>query len=177
MENTYEIVSCDLNAQNAQSVVFETGILAEQASGAVTVRSGDSVVFAAVVASKEPKEGNEFLPLTVDYIEKAYAAGKIPGGFFKREGRATTKEILSSRLIDRPLRPMFPKNYHNDLQVAILTERINNLSKHFEKNPKDHASRRGLLKMIGARKRHLAYLKNKSAERYVALIQKLGLRR
>ncbi len=119
MENTYEIVSCDLNAQNAQSVVFETGILAEQASGAVTVRSGDSVVFAAVVASKEPKEGNDFLPLTVDYIEKAYAAGKIPGGFFKREGRATTKEILSSRLIDRPLRPMFPKNYHNDLQVAV----------------------------------------------------------
>ena len=119
MENNYEIVSCDLNAQNAQSVVFETGILAEQASGAVTVRSGDSVVFAAVVASKEPKEGNDFLPLTVDYIEKAYAAGKIPGGFFKREGRATTKEILSSRLIDRPLRPMFPKNYHNDLQVAV----------------------------------------------------------
>ena len=119
MENTYEIVSCDLDAQNAQSVVFETGILAEQASGAVTVRSGDSVVFAAVVASKEPKEGNDFLPLTVDYIEKAYAAGKIPGGFFKREGRATTKEILSSRLIDRPLRPMFPKNYHNDLQVAV----------------------------------------------------------
>ena len=64
-----------------------------------------------------------------------------------------------------------------EVQVAILTERINNLSKHFEKNPKDHASRRGLLKMIGARKRHLAYLKNKSAERYVALIQKLGLRR
>ena len=119
MDNNYEIVSCDLNAQNAQSVVFETGILAEQASGAVTVRSGDSVVFAAVVASKEPKEGNDFLPLTVDYIEKAYAAGKIPGGFFKREGRATTKEILSSRLIDRPLRPMFPKNYHNDLQVAV----------------------------------------------------------
>ncbi len=119
MENNYEIVSCDLNAQNAQSVVFETGILAEQASGAVTVRSGDSVVFAAVVASKEPKEGNDFLPLTVDYIEKAYAAGKIPGGFFKREGRATTKEILSSRLIDRPLRPMFPEHYHNDLQVAV----------------------------------------------------------
>ncbi len=119
MDNNYQIVSCDLNAQNAQSVVFETGILAEQASGAVTVRSGDSVVFAAVVASKEPKEGNDFLPLTVDYIEKAYAAGKIPGGFFKREGRATTKEILSSRLIDRPLRPMFPEHYHNDLQVAV----------------------------------------------------------
>ncbi len=115
----YEIQSCDINCQNAQSVVFETGILAEQASGAVTVRSGDSVVFAAVVASKEPKEGTDFLPLTVDYIEKSYAAGKIPGGFFKREGRASTTEILCSRLIDRPLRPMFPEHYHNDLQVAV----------------------------------------------------------
>lgn len=115
----YQIESCEINAQNAQSVVFETGILAEQASGAVTVRSGDSVVFAAVVASKEPKEGTDFLPLTVDYIEKSYAAGKIPGGFFKREGRASTNEILCSRLIDRPLRPMFPEHYHNDLQVAV----------------------------------------------------------
>jgi polyribonucleotide nucleotidyltransferase len=76
------------------------------------------VVFSAVVASKEPKDGCDFLPLTVEYQEKTYAAGKIPGGFFKREGRPTTKEILTSRLIDRPLRPMFPEHYHNDLQLV-----------------------------------------------------------
>ncbi|NCB38119.1 MAG: polyribonucleotide nucleotidyltransferase [Erysipelotrichia bacterium] len=111
----FEIVACDLGSH---SVTFETGLLAGQASGAVVVRAGDSVVFAAVVASKEPKEGCDFLPLTVDYSEKTYAAGKIPGGFFKREGRPTTKEILTSRLIDRPLRPMFPEHYHNDIQLV-----------------------------------------------------------
>ncbi|HNX75825.1 MAG TPA: polyribonucleotide nucleotidyltransferase [Candidatus Rifleibacterium sp.] len=111
-----EIVACDLQSQ---TVAFETGALAGQASGAAVVRCGDSVVFAAVVASKEPKEGTDFLPLTVDYSEKTYAAGKIPGGFFKREGRATTKEILTCRLIDRPIRPMFPEHYHNDIQLAI----------------------------------------------------------
>ncbi|NLV93207.1 MAG: polyribonucleotide nucleotidyltransferase, partial [Candidatus Riflebacteria bacterium] len=115
----FEIVACDLESQNSQSVTFETGMLAEQASGAAVVRSGDSVVFAAVVGSKEPREGNDFLPLTVDYFEKTYAAGKIPGGFFKREGRPTTKEILTCRLIDRPLRPMFPDHYYNDIQVAV----------------------------------------------------------
>ncbi len=111
----FEIVACDLQSQ---TVTFETGALAGQASGASVVRCGDSVVFAAVVASKEPKEGTDFLPLTVDYSEKTYAAGKIPGGFFKREGRATTKEILTSRLIDRPIRPMFPEHYHNDIQLV-----------------------------------------------------------
>lgn len=111
----FEIVACDINGH---SITFETGALAGQASGAVVVRSGDSVVFAAVVASKEPREGCDFLPLTVDYSEKTYAAGKIPGGFFKREGRPTTKEILTCRLIDRPLRPMFPEHYHNDLQMV-----------------------------------------------------------
>lgn len=115
----FEIVACDLESQNSQSITFETGMLAEQASGAAVVRSGDSVVFAAVVGSKEPREGNDFLPLTVDYFEKTYAAGKIPGGFFKREGRPTTKEILTCRLIDRPLRPMFPDHYYNDIQVAV----------------------------------------------------------
>lgn len=115
----FEIVACDLKSQNSQSVTFETGMFAEQASGSSIVRSGDSVVFAAVVASKEAKEGNDFLPLTVDYFEKTYAAGKIPGGFFKREGRPTTKEILTCRLIDRPLRPMFPKHFYNDVQVAV----------------------------------------------------------
>lgn len=111
----FEIVACDLNTH---SITFETGALAEQASGAVVARCGDSVVFSAVVASKEAKDGCDFLPMTVEYQEKTYAAGKIPGGFFKREGRPTTKEILTCRLIDRPLRPMFPEHYHNDLQLV-----------------------------------------------------------
>ncbi len=115
----FEIVACDLKSQNSQSVTFETGMFAEQASGSTIVRSGDSVVFAAVVASKEAREGNDFLPLTVDYFERTYAAGKIPGGFFKREGRPTGKEVLTCRLIDRPLRPMFPDYFYNDIQVAV----------------------------------------------------------
>ncbi len=110
----FEIVACDLTTH---SITFETGALAEQASGAVVARCGDSVVFSAVVASKEARDGCDFLPMTVEYQEKTYAAGKIPGGFFKREGRPTTKEILTCRLIDRPLRPMFSEHFHNDLQV------------------------------------------------------------
>ncbi|MGM0600634.1 MAG: polyribonucleotide nucleotidyltransferase [Candidatus Rifleibacteriota bacterium] len=115
MENKLEIVACELNNQ---TVTFETGLLAGQASGAVVARCGDSVVLSTVVCSKEPREGCDFLPLTVDYTEKTYSAGKIPGGFFKREGRPTTKEILTCRLIDRPLRPMFPDTYHNDIQLV-----------------------------------------------------------
>ena len=119
MQN-YEITACELTQKNAKTITFETGMMAEQASGAVIARSGDSVVLVAVVASKEPKEGTDFLPLTVDYVAKSYAAGKIPGGFFKREGKPSTEEILACRLIDRPLRPMFPDNYFNDLQVSAL---------------------------------------------------------
>ncbi|MEW6712751.1 MAG: polyribonucleotide nucleotidyltransferase, partial [Candidatus Riflebacteria bacterium] len=115
MEKNLEIVACDLHNQ---TITFETGLLANQAAGSVVARCGDSVVLAAVVCSKEAKDGCDFLPLTVDYFEKSYSAGKIPGGFFKREGRPTTKEILTSRLIDRPLRPMFPENYHNDVMVV-----------------------------------------------------------
>lgn len=113
--NNIEIVASELDGH---SLIFETGLLARQASGAVTVRCGDSVVFCASVVSKEAREGCDFLPLTVDYVEKTYAAGKIPGGFFKREGRPTTKEILTCRLIDRPIRPMFPDNFHNEVQLA-----------------------------------------------------------
>jgi polyribonucleotide nucleotidyltransferase len=115
MENKLEIVACELNNQ---TVTFETGLLAGQAAGAVVARCGDSVVLSTAVCSKEPREGCDFLPLTVDYTEKTYSAGKIPGGFFKREGRPTTKEILTCRLIDRPLRPMFADNYHNDIQLV-----------------------------------------------------------
>jgi polyribonucleotide nucleotidyltransferase len=98
-------------------VILETGIMAKQAGGAVVVRYGDTVVLSTAVASKVERENVDFLPLTVDYQEKAYSAGKIPGGFFKREGRQTEKEILTSRLIDRPLRPLFPDGYYFDTQI------------------------------------------------------------
>jgi polyribonucleotide nucleotidyltransferase len=84
---------------------LETGKIARQADGAVVAKYGDTVVLATAVAGKTPKEGLDFFPLTVDYQEKAYSAGKIPGGFFKREGRPSEKEVLTSRLIDRPIRP------------------------------------------------------------------------
>jgi polyribonucleotide nucleotidyltransferase len=96
---------------------LEVGKVAKQADGAVLVRFGDTIVLVTVVASKEAREGIDFFPLTVDYQEKAYAAGKIPGGFFKREGRPGDKETLTSRLIDRPLRPLFPKSFHNEVQI------------------------------------------------------------
>jgi polyribonucleotide nucleotidyltransferase len=98
-------------------VILETGIMAKQANGSIVVRYGDTVVLATAVASKVERENVDFLPLTVDYQEKAYSAGKIPGGFFKREGRQTEKEILTSRLIDRPLRPLFPDGYYYDTQI------------------------------------------------------------
>jgi len=103
-----------------QPLSFETGRLARQADGAVLVRFGDTVVLVTVVAQKRPKEGIDFLPLTVDYRENTYAAGKIPGGFFKREGRANEKETLTSRLIDRPLRPLFPDGWNYETQVIAL---------------------------------------------------------
>ena len=100
-----------------RDLVLETGEIARQASGAVLTSLGDTTVLATVVGSKSPSPGRDFFPLTVDYIEKTYAAGKIPGGFFKREGRPTEKETLTSRLIDRPLRPLFPDGFRNEVQV------------------------------------------------------------
>ena len=100
---------------------IETGRLAKQAHGSVLVRYGDTMILAAVVGSKQPREGIDFLPLFVDYRERSYAGGKIPGGFFKREGRPGINEILTSRLIDRPMRPLFPKHIRNELQVIIHT--------------------------------------------------------
>ncbi|MBI4537154.1 MAG: polyribonucleotide nucleotidyltransferase [candidate division NC10 bacterium] len=96
---------------------IEVGRVARQADGAAWIRYGDTVVLVTAVASKEAREGIDFFPLTVDYQERAYAAGKIPGGFFKREGRPHEKETLTSRLIDRPVRPLFPKGYHQDVQI------------------------------------------------------------
>jgi polyribonucleotide nucleotidyltransferase len=104
-----------------RELTIATGKLAEQASGAVTVRYGDTIVLAAVVAAKEAREGTDFLPLTVDYEEKMYAAGKIPGGFIKREGRPTETATLTSRLTDRPLRPLLPKQWRAEIQMTITT--------------------------------------------------------
>src|SRR3954465_1136833 len=99
-----------------KTISLETGKLAKQASGAVVVRVGDTMSLVATVAGPG-REGLDFFPLTVDYREKVYAAGKFPGGFIKREGRPTTKEILTSRLIDRPLRPLFPESYRDEVQI------------------------------------------------------------
>ncbi|HEX78085.1 MAG TPA: polyribonucleotide nucleotidyltransferase [Dehalococcoidia bacterium] len=103
----------------AAQLVIETGKLAEQANGAVTVRYGDTVVLVTACASQEPREGTDFLALTVDYEERLYAAGKIPGGFIRREGRPTQAATLAARLTDRPLRPLFPKGLSNDIQVVV----------------------------------------------------------
>lgn len=99
-----------------KKLTLETGKIAKQADGAVVAQFGDTVVLATAVADKNPREGLDFFPLTVDYQEKAYSAGRIPGGFFKREGRPTEKEILTSRLIDRPIRPLFPKGFYCETQ-------------------------------------------------------------
>ncbi|WP_323000207.1 polyribonucleotide nucleotidyltransferase [Castellaniella sp.] len=107
------------------TVVLETGEIARQASGAVLVSVDDTVILATVVAARTAKPGQDFFPLTVDYVEKTYAAGKIPGGFFKREGKPSEKETLTSRLIDRPLRPLFPEGFYNDVQVIIHTLSVN----------------------------------------------------
>ena len=99
------------------TLTLETGEIARQAGGAVLASLDDSVVLVTVVAAKHAKPGQDFLPLTVDYQEKTYAAGRIPGGFFKREGRPSEKETLTSRLIDRPIRPLFPDGFYNEIQV------------------------------------------------------------
>ncbi len=104
-----------------RKLIFETGKIAKQADGSVVVKYGDSVVLATACYSKNEVKGLDYLPLTVHYTEKYYAAGKIPGGFIKREGRPREKEILVSRLIDRPIRPLFPKNYRNEIQVLATT--------------------------------------------------------
>ncbi len=108
-----------------RSVTLETGEIARQSGGAVVVTIDDTVILATVVARKEAKPGQDFFPLTVDYIEKTYAAGKIPGSFFKREGRPSELETLTSRLIDRPLRPLFPEGFYNEVQVVIHVLSLN----------------------------------------------------
>src|SRR6266487_5776647 len=104
-----------------RQLVLETGKMARQADGAVLASYGETTVLATVVSAKEPREGIDFLPLTCNYFEKFYAAGRIPGGYFKREGRPTERETLVSRLIDRPVRPLFAKGYRCDTQVIVTT--------------------------------------------------------
>lgn len=121
-----------------QELTIETGKMAKQSDGAVTVQYGGTIVLVTVVATREEDDEKDYFPLTVDYRERTYAAGKIPGGYFKREGRPSEKEILTSRLIDRPLRPLFPKDYRNEVQIMATV-----LSADGENNP-------DLLAMIGA---------------------------
>ncbi|HEY6874096.1 MAG TPA: polyribonucleotide nucleotidyltransferase [Geobacteraceae bacterium] len=123
---------------SGRTLTIETGKIAKQASGAVIVRSGDTVVLVTAVATKTAKEGQDFFPLTVNYQEKAYAGGKIPGGFFKREARPSDNETLTCRLIDRPIRPLFPENFLNDTQIMATV-----LSADKDNDP-------GILSMIGA---------------------------
>src|SRR5438067_191172 len=103
-----------------KTLSFETGKLAKQAHGASVVRIGDNVVLTTVCANPEPREGIDFFPLTVDYREYTYAGGRIPGGFIKREGRPSEREILTSRMIDRPVRPLFPETFRNETQIIAL---------------------------------------------------------
>src|SRR5437764_11910689 len=108
-------------AVGGREITFETGVVAKQAHGAVLVKQEGTVVLATAVGRTEGRPGADFFPLTVDVEEKMYAAGKIPGGFFKREGRAGEKAILTARMVDRPIRPLWPKGYKNEVQVIVTT--------------------------------------------------------
>src|ERR671921_1865890 len=112
-------ISVTFDIGGGRMVTIETGKLARQADGAVTVRQGNCIILATVVANKEPKEGQDFFPLSVDYQEKFASAGRVPGSFFKREARLNDYEILTSRLIDRALRPLFPEDYLCEVQVIV----------------------------------------------------------
>src|SRR6201996_6983724 len=118
MKNMFEVHREQLDWAG-RKLVLETGRFARQADGAVFASYGETTVLATVVSMKSPKPGIDFFPLTVNYQEKAFAAGRIPGGYFKREGRPSEKETLVSRLIDRPIRPLFPDGYRNDTQVVV----------------------------------------------------------
>jgi polyribonucleotide nucleotidyltransferase len=105
-----------ISLPGGKTITLESGRLAKQAGGAVVARMGDTMVLCTVCAGPD-KEGGDFFPLTVEYREKFYAAGKIPGGYFKREGKLSDKEVLACRIIDRPLRPMFPEGYKREVQI------------------------------------------------------------
>ena len=132
------IKKVELDLGGGKVLSLETGKLAREADGAVVVRMGDTMVLATAVASETPRPGIDFFPLLVDFEEKLYAVGKIPGGFFKREGRPTEAAILTARRIDRPVRPLFPKGYRNDVQIVITPLSVD------QDNPPD------MLAIIGA---------------------------
>src|SRR5215467_13633015 len=115
-----EPTTVSVELAGGKTLSFETGKLAKQAHGSAVVRIGDNVVLATAVASPEPREGIDFFPLTVDYREYTYAGGRIPGGFIKREGRPREREILTSRQIDRPIRPLFADGFRNETQVIAF---------------------------------------------------------
>src|SRR5271157_5355481 len=115
-----EPISITVDLAGGKQITFETGKLAKQAHGAAVVRLHDNVVLATAVSNAEPREGIDFFPLTVDYREYTYAGGRIPGGFIKREGRPSEREVLTCRQIDRPLRPLFPDGFRNETQVIAL---------------------------------------------------------
>src|SRR6056297_1706241 len=115
----YEEVKKTIDLGDGKPITIETGKLAKQADGSVVVRMGDTMLLATVVANKEAREGVDFLPLTIEYREKYAATGKFPGGFFKREARPSEHEVLTMRLVDRALRPLFPDDFHAEIQVVI----------------------------------------------------------
>src|SRR6266550_5931569 len=112
--------SVEIDLGNGRIVTIESGKMAKQANGAVIIRSGESVVLVTACTAPDPKPNANFFPLTVDYREYTYSAGRFPGGFIKREGRPTEKEILTSRLIDRPIRPLFPEGFLNETQIIAM---------------------------------------------------------
>src|ERR1700720_2296483 len=115
-----EVTEITVDLAGGKKLSFETGKLAKQAHGSAVVRIGENVVLATAVANPDPREGIDFFPLTVDYREYTYAAGRFPGGFIKREGRPSEKEILTSRFIDRPMRPLFPEGYMCETQIIAM---------------------------------------------------------
>src|ERR1043165_7338137 len=127
MSDMFQVFRKELD-WGGRKLILETGKIARQADGAVMARYGDTIVLCTAVGVRTAKPGQDFFPLTVNYQEKAFAAGKIPGGFFKREGRPSENEVLKSRLIDRPIRPLFPDNFRNEVQViaTVLSHDLEN---------------------------------------------------
>ena len=167
-EITFAEAVIDNGRFGTRTVRFETGRLAKQAAGSVTAYlDDDTMLLSTTAAGKQPKDQFDFFPLTVDVEERMYAIGKIPGSFFRREGRPSTEAVLTCRLIDRPLRPTFKKGLRNEVQVIISVFALNH----------DHHSRRGLLLLVGRRRRLLRSLEATDIERYRSLIKRLGLRR
>ena len=175
-------------------LTIDVGKVAELATASAMVTYGETTVLVAVTVSPRPRDGVDFFPLSVDFEEKLYAVGRIPGSFMRREGQPSLPAVLASRVIDRSIRPLFPYDFRNDVvvtatvmsvdrdcspevQIAILTARIQELTEHLKIHKHDNHSRRGLLKMVGRRRKMLDYLMDKDIERYRAIIAKLGIRK